>query len=59
MNSLDYIRNAGRQTPTIASKVLSTANTFLDSAQIKERENERNEHAKLMTQFFNKHVYTH
>ena len=59
MNSIDYIQNIGKRVPTFTSRTLSTVNSFLDPTLIKERENERINHGKMITSFFNQHVYTH
>lgn len=54
MNVTTYIQNVGKPTPTFSSNIINTTKKFFDPAMEKERENERIQHAKMISSFLYK-----
>lgn len=54
MNASTYIQNVGKVTPTFGSNTINIAKKFFDPSTEKERENERIQHARMISSFLYK-----
>lgn len=59
MDALNYIRNAGKQVPTLGSIAFSATKPFFDLHMEEEHKNNLAEHAKIVNTYFLEHVYAH